>query len=287
LIFVAGMPAAGPGNQAYLEGRYAEAEKYFTQALNTESGELAIATFNLAAVYRAQARYDEAEALYRRVIATRESAFGPTHPSLTTALDGLALNCQSQGHLAEAEELAARAMRIEANPRTLNILAVILADRNKYSQAEALARRADSATDKAGSEHAEILSALGLINRRQKKYEKAESFYRQSAAIFERTEGPESPSTAAAWSNLARVLTLQGHLADAEVFYSKAAPVLARAYGRGDSRVVAVLTNYSNLRGALFVNVAAQSQVPHCRPEICLANLLSPDQRFSGPEATR
>jgi len=221
VIFAAEMSAAELGNQAYVQGRYADAEKYFTQALNTESGELAIATFNLAAVYRAQARYDEAEALYRKVIATRESAFGPRHSSLTTALDGLALNCQSQGRLAEAEELAARAVAIEANSRTLNILAVILADRNKYSQAEALARRADSATDNAGSAHAEILSTLGLIDRRQKRYAKAESSYRESAAIFERTEGSESPSTAAAWSNLARVLTLQGHLAEAEVFTQK------------------------------------------------------------------
>src|SRR5437763_12510055 len=104
--------AADPGNEAYMNGRYAEAEKYFTEAIQNPVNE-----FNLAAVYRAQGRYAEAEALYRKAIAH--------DPSRPAPLDGLALTCQSEGRLAEAEQLAVSALALETSSRTLNVLGLI------------------------------------------------------------------------------------------------------------------------------------------------------------------
>src|SRR5712671_2958162 len=80
------------GAQYYANGQYSQAEKYLVQARKTEAApgadavEATIKDFNLAAVYRAQARYGEAEPLYRRVLATREAALGPNHPSLAAPL---------------------------------------------------------------------------------------------------------------------------------------------------------------------------------------------------------
>jgi tetratricopeptide (TPR) repeat protein len=276
--------AVDPGNQAYQEGRYAEAEQYFSNALKTVPDESGITTYNLAAVYRAQARHREADPLYRKVIAIRESALGPRHPSLAAPLDGLALTCQGLDRLAEAEELATRAMQIENTPRTMNILAMISIDRGEYRQAARLAEKADSSAGLSTIEHAELLSTLALLNRRQNRYEKAESLYREAAALFERTIGPRSPTTAVTWSNLAQVLTVRGRLAEADALYRRSIAILERAYGQDDYRVAAILHNQANLRSGLFVDVAArpiiagafvaesvaaQSQVPHCRPEIC------------------
>jgi tetratricopeptide (TPR) repeat protein len=280
LVAFAGRAWAGdPGNQAYVEGRYAEAAKHFSKTLETDPDESGITTFNLAAVYRAQARYTEAEPLYRKAIALRESTLGVRDPSLVKPLDGLALTCQGLGRLAEAEELAARAMAIQSTGRTANILAFILAERGAYRQAASLARRADSAAGLSPIEHAELLSTLAFVNRHQNRYAKAETLYRESAAIFERELGPGAPTTAVVWNNLAQVLTTQGHLMEAHALSDRAIAVLERAWGQDDSRVAAIRHNQASLNNALFVNLprqsvtaaafTAQAQVPHCRPETC------------------
>jgi Flp pilus assembly protein TadD len=259
-VFISRLCAADSGNQAYNDGRYSDAEKYFTQALHTAPDD-SIEMFNLAAVYRAQARYAEAEPLYVKVIAARPREAAP--------IDGLALTRRGEGRLAEAEELAERAMTLETTARSMNVLAFILSDGGKYARAESLARRAESIAAPDSIERAEILNTLGMVYRRRGRLEKAEPLYRESVALFERTAGPESPETAAAWNNLARVLQARGHMAEAAVLYRRAETVLERAYGAGDFRVVAVARSYASVRGALVVNVAAKSQVPHCRPEIC------------------
>ena len=271
LVLVFKLCAADSGNQAYRDGRYSAAEKSFIEALRTAPDESGTITFNLAATYRAQARYSDAEQLYRKVIAIRQNALGPRHPSLATPLDGLALTCLSEGKPDEAEDPAARAMAIDASPRTMNVLAMVLSDRGKYERAESLARSAASLAEPSTIEQADLISTLAMVNRRRGKFEKAEALYRESAALFERIAGTESPATAATWNNLAQVLVARHRMAEAAVLYGRAAIVLERVYGPGDFRVMAVARNYARAHGTLVVNVAANSQVPHCRPEICLA----------------
>jgi tetratricopeptide (TPR) repeat protein len=263
------LAAANPGDQAYLDGNYPEAEKHFLHALQNAPDESGINTFNLAAVFRAQGRYAEADPLYRKVIQIRETALGPRDASLATPLDGLALTCQSEGNLAEAEQLAARAVAIEQTPRTINIFAIILTGRGKYGDAESVARRAVSMAAPSSVERAEILATLAMLSKRRGNNARAETLYRESAAMLERTAGPHSPETGAAWNNLAQVLTARGNFAEADSFYARAAAVLERAWGGDDARVIAIERNRAKARATLTVNAAPQSQVPHCRPEIC------------------
>lgn len=108
------------GEQAYRQGRYAEAEKALRAALNEaerfgpQDPRLAASFNNLAALYRAQGKYAEAEPLYKRALAIREKVLGPEHPAVATSLENYAALLPKMDRQAEAEEFEARARAIRA-----------------------------------------------------------------------------------------------------------------------------------------------------------------------------
>ncbi|MDK4471241.1 tetratricopeptide repeat protein, partial [Fusobacterium necrophorum] len=84
--------------QLYEEGRYTEAigpaEQALAQAertLGPENPEALISLNNLAVMYRALGRLDEAEPLYLRALATQERILGPGHPDTLLSLNNLAV----------------------------------------------------------------------------------------------------------------------------------------------------------------------------------------------------
>ncbi len=84
------------GAAAYQQGNYAEAVKQTKAALSAaeafgpDDPRLATSLNNLAALYYAQRRYDEAEPLYQHAITITERAMGPDHPNLAATLGNLA-----------------------------------------------------------------------------------------------------------------------------------------------------------------------------------------------------
>ncbi|MEX2015658.1 MAG: tetratricopeptide repeat protein, partial [Candidatus Hydrogenedentales bacterium] len=62
---------------------------------------------------RAQARYAEAEPLYRRALAIGEASYGPDHPTVATDCNNLAGLLRATNRLAEAEPLYRRALAID------------------------------------------------------------------------------------------------------------------------------------------------------------------------------
>src|SRR5215210_1354326 len=85
------------GRRALERGDYAEAETQLKAALKEASGfvlkdqRLTETLDELASVYRAAGRFDEAETLYRRTLSITEAAFGPEHPNTAASLNNLAL----------------------------------------------------------------------------------------------------------------------------------------------------------------------------------------------------
>jgi tetratricopeptide (TPR) repeat protein len=69
---------------------------------------------NLAALYRDQGRYAEAEPLYQRALAIWEEALGPEHPNVATALENYAALLRDTGRSEDAMEMEARAKAIRA-----------------------------------------------------------------------------------------------------------------------------------------------------------------------------
>jgi tetratricopeptide (TPR) repeat protein len=67
---------------------------------------------NLAGLYRAQGRYDEAEPLYRQALELSRELLGERHPDVATSLNNLAYLYQSQGRYDEAEPLYRQALEL-------------------------------------------------------------------------------------------------------------------------------------------------------------------------------
>jgi CHAT domain-containing protein len=82
------------------------------KAVGPDHSEAAITLNNLALLYRHQARYAEAERLWRRALAINEKAFGPDHPGVARSLDNLADLCLVQGQIQQALSASARAVDI-------------------------------------------------------------------------------------------------------------------------------------------------------------------------------
>ena len=68
---------------------------------------------NLGNVYFDQARYDEAESLYKRSLAIAEAAGGPDHPTVALSLLNLARVYQDRNRYALAEPLLKRSLAIQ------------------------------------------------------------------------------------------------------------------------------------------------------------------------------
>jgi len=71
----------------------------------------------MAALYKAQGRYTEAEPLYKRSLAIREKALGLDHPAVAQSLNNLSLLYRATNRNSEAEKLQAEAARIRAIER--------------------------------------------------------------------------------------------------------------------------------------------------------------------------
>ena len=67
---------------------------------------------NLALLYDAQGRYEDAELLYNYSLEIKEQVLGKDHSSVATTLNNLALLYDSQGRYVEAEQLYKRCLAI-------------------------------------------------------------------------------------------------------------------------------------------------------------------------------
>ncbi|MBM3225316.1 MAG: tetratricopeptide repeat protein, partial [Candidatus Tectomicrobia bacterium] len=145
------------GVQAYKQGRYAEAEKQLTAALEEaeRSGlsdqRLSIPLTTLALVYSAQNHVDKAEPLYQRILALRERSLGPEHLEVAAALDNLAEVYEVQGQYLQAQTLYWRALQIREKmlrpthpgiASSLDNLASVYEAQSLFAEAEPLYQRA-------------------------------------------------------------------------------------------------------------------------------------------------
>ena len=127
-------------------------------ALGPDDQQLASMQNNLAAFYRMQKRYAEAEPLYLQAIAIREKALGRDHPAVALALNNLAILHDAQDHFAEAEPLYKRVLEIREKAlgpehletaATANSLGELYLAQRRFDQAEPHLKRAYVVREKA------------------------------------------------------------------------------------------------------------------------------------------
>jgi tetratricopeptide (TPR) repeat protein len=106
------------GEQAFQQGRYAEAESLLVAALEEaetfgpQDPRLVTSLNNLAGLYYAQRNYAQTEPLLKRALTISEATLGTEHPEVAVHLYNLALFYDVQGNYTEAEPLYQRALSI-------------------------------------------------------------------------------------------------------------------------------------------------------------------------------
>ncbi|HEX7784784.1 MAG TPA: tetratricopeptide repeat protein, partial [Methylomirabilota bacterium] len=145
------------GDRAYQQGRYAEAERFFTSALERaervgpQDPRVALSLGLLAAAYQAGGSYAPAEPLLQRALVIGETLLGPNHPEVASTLTALARLDTAQGRFAQADPFLRRALAIDERvlgpehlevAGTLDALASLERQQGRYTDAETRSRRA-------------------------------------------------------------------------------------------------------------------------------------------------
>jgi tetratricopeptide (TPR) repeat protein len=222
-----------------LQGRPAEAEKLFQQALGilrkNDPQHLMPGLYNnLAQAADDQGRWKQARDLYKDAVAAWEKTLGMDHPNVAAGLTNLAMLLHAHGKDEDAEKLLIRARAIDArafaksDPRIamdLNNAAVLAVARKKYMQAEELLEMARQILELnvrqqripiGQSEFGQVLANLGQVWFLEHRVAESVTVYRQGMEILESNWGPENPRLLPWLDDYARVLHASEEFGEAE-----------------------------------------------------------------------
>jgi tetratricopeptide (TPR) repeat protein len=117
-------------------------------ALGADAPDVATAETNLAGLYAAAERYDEAEPLLRHALAVRERTFGADARQSALSRNNLALLLAANGHSSEAELLYLQAIAVLEHDAAADLATVLenyaalLDDTGRRAQARTVEQRA-------------------------------------------------------------------------------------------------------------------------------------------------
>ena len=224
-----------------------------TRKLNGERHPLvAEDLINLGAVQQEWGHYKEAEQYYRQALDITQAFYGPNHYKTAAGLTvlGRALRFEPQGN-DEAARLFEQALVIrervfgKVHPKvasTLNEMGGVALARNRFAEAEVLARRVLAIYRTVyGGKHAFTgvgVSNLASVYVAQQQYARAEPLYREAIEIFTESQGAEHLNTGIARIKLGRTLLRQRRYAEAVRETLAGYEILAKRTDRGVSWLV-------------------------------------------------
>ena len=215
---------------------------------------------SLAALYKYQGLFSQAEHLYKRSLAIREKSLGSKHPDLAVSLNNLALLYYTLGQYVQAEPLYKRALAIWENvlgldhqdaANCLNNLALLYDKLGQHMQAEPLYKRALAIMEKSlGSDHPNVatsLNGLAVLYKNQGLYAQAEHLFKRSLAIKEKSFGSEHPDLSVSLNNLAVMYVTLGQYDQAEPLCKRALAINENVLGPDHPAVASSLNNLATL----------------------------------------
>ena len=217
------------GRRYFSQGDYPNAEQAFVAAireataLGGDNVRLASSLSNLGQLKYKQKDLAQAEALFRRSLAIRETVLGPEHFGLVQNLNNLAALHYARGELEQAEPLFRRALTISEKALgedhadvavTLNNLARLYFRRNDFKNAAPLLLRLLAIKQEAlGASHPEvaaILTSLAKVRYAEGEYDAGEQLARRALGIREKIHVPNDPAIATALETLAEICGARG-----------------------------------------------------------------------------
>ena len=215
---------------------------------------------DLARAHQALARYGEAAAMFKQVLATLQSNLPPTDPRLAQPLANLATVYLLQANPGEAEKLYKRALDISTKAQggpnqSVALLMSNLADvykaQARYDEAEAQYKRAldmaEKTTDPSSLLVALILNNLTKVYEDQSRFQEVEDASRRALAIREKALGPNHPDVAASVNNLAHVYERLGRYAEADKLFQRSIEIWEKALGPKHPYLATSLLNLASV----------------------------------------
>jgi tetratricopeptide (TPR) repeat protein len=265
------------GTAERARGRYREAERTFTRALEHASAAFGSASIEVAELhndlgmtFKYVGRFNEAEAAYDRARVILEGLPDVDPEDLAALFHNLGGLAHARGDFETAEPLARHAVEIRSRslgrraPATLidrSAHAAILAGLGRSDEAEASLRELLGDLEvTVGPDHPEVAVALNnlaaLLQARGAMAE-AETLYRRVIAIKEAAFGDDSPTLAVPLNNLATVLRSQGADAGAAGLYQRATELLEGSVPDDHPHLLAIRRNAGRLGGGSFETAVA------------------------------
>jgi tetratricopeptide (TPR) repeat protein len=244
----------------YFKNQFAKAEPLLVQALDYLSGnmnhweDLSNALYNLAALYRAQARYADAEHLYERALRMIEDLNGGADPSLLPVLNGLAALYQEKGDYQNARREIDRAITISNRhsdtilpdaAASFALLGIILEAQADLEEAESWLSRSLRLRQQLFGLKAAVTAdtqvELALVYRREGRLSEAEDLYRRAIATYR--DEPAAKYLPVALHNLGQVLIEQQNTKEADRLLREAIAIWEKQLGPEHPDVAAGLTS--------------------------------------------
>lgn len=208
-------------------------------------------------VYGSLGLYNDAIALQRETLQSRQRLFGPKHPEVAAAMAALGDALREQGDFAAAETnlnealamqqelLGARAVEIVP---TLTALGRLTMQRGSLDVAERffaegidIYRQHDMLQR---SEAASMFNDLAGLSVQRGQYDRAVQLYKTSLDIDRVALGQNHPEVAIHIQSLALTLQLQGKLDEAAPLYEESLTLMQRILGRNHPSTLDALANY-------------------------------------------
>ena len=199
---------------------------------------------NLADVYKAQARYDEAEAQYKRALEMAEKTGGPSSLLVALILNNLTKVYEDQSRFAEVEDASRRALAIREKAlgpnhpdvaASVNNLAHVYERLGRYAEADKLFQRSIEIWEKAlGPKHpylATSLLNLAIVYADEDRFDEAEALYKRALGIREAAFGPNHSDVATVLNNLAAIYEAQGRSDELETHAKRALAIVTKTLG--------------------------------------------------------
>ena len=272
----------------YEQGQYPKAEAALRRVLPVHPHDPVLLN-NLAVVLAREAKYGQAEALYKQSLSVNERQLGPEHPDVAANLENLADLYRQEERYGEAERLSRRGIDIDdkafgpLDPQTANCLdtlAEILhaeGQDDKALLAYQLVRGIDEKEMawERPEDVAMTLNGMAEVYRAQGKYSDAGPLYDQASGILETKLGPAHPAMAVVLNNEGLLYGAEGDADKAERLYKRSLEIEKSTLGPEHPAVAISLDNLAELYRA---NHRYSEAEPLYKKAIAIAELKEPGQ---------
>lgn len=229
------------------------------KAVGVKSPEYWIGLNTLGFLYQEQARYKDAERLYREALDHELKDTVTSIASLGNTYNNLGGMYWETGNYKEAERYLTRSMDIfkkrdGENSQNVAMLLCNLGLLNSYTgnypKAEKYLLRSAEIYQGIHGEEYSILSTvynnLGLIYLDLGNLEKAEAVFTKAMNIAIKTRGEMHEATGTAMTNLAQTLEVQKRYRESEKYYLRSIGIMEKNYGDNHPKTAAAYLHYSN-----------------------------------------